>query len=64
MLWRFFQKIIPCHYCSYQGKSENEILIHSINAHPAKPADETIIILEKEEKEKQDNKTYQQNLLD
>jgi hypothetical protein len=23
-----------CHYCSYEAKSENEILSHSVNAHP------------------------------
>ncbi len=29
---------ILCHYCNYQGKSENQVLVHSINAHPGKPA--------------------------
>ncbi len=29
---------IPCHYCSYQGKTENEVLVHSVNVHPGLPA--------------------------
>src|SRR5688572_2816741 len=29
---------IPCHYCSYQGRTENEVLVHSVNAHPGLPA--------------------------
>ncbi len=30
--------LFPCHYCDYQGKSEDEVLVHSINAHKGKPA--------------------------
>lgn len=30
--------LIPCVYCNYQGKSENEVLNHSVNAHPQIPA--------------------------
>lgn len=32
-----------CRYCNYQGKSENDVLVHLVNAHPGKPAqsDET-----------------------
>ena len=30
--------LIPCHYCGYQGKSENEVLVHSVNSHPKVPA--------------------------
>ncbi|HEX6645729.1 MAG TPA: hypothetical protein VF047_00965 [Nitrososphaeraceae archaeon] len=29
---------ISCHHCNYKGKSENEVLRHSVNAHPGKPA--------------------------
>jgi hypothetical protein len=32
------ESLVPCHYCDYQGKSENEVLTHSINSHPGKPA--------------------------
>ena len=24
---------INCHYCNYQGKSENDLLKHSVNCH-------------------------------
>jgi hypothetical protein len=30
--------LIPCNHCSYQGKSENEVLKHAVNAHPEKIA--------------------------
>jgi hypothetical protein len=41
-------KEIQCHYCNYKGKSENEVISHSVNAHPKKPAlpDETITSLD------------------
>jgi hypothetical protein len=44
--------LFTCHYCSYQGKSEDEVLIHSVNTHPGKPAqpDEAITNLKNDEK--------------
>jgi hypothetical protein len=44
------QKIISCHYCNCKFNSEKELLAHSINTHPGKPAqpDETITRLENE----------------
>jgi hypothetical protein len=30
--------LIPCNHCSYQGKSEHEVLVHSVNTHPGLPA--------------------------
>ena len=45
------------HYCSsYQGKSgDEEVLVHSVNAHPGKPAqpDETITRLERYHREEE-----------
>jgi hypothetical protein len=29
---------ISCHYCNYKGKSESEVLNHSVISHPGKPA--------------------------
>jgi hypothetical protein len=43
-----FRKIsFACHYCSYKGKSESELLNHSVNTHPGRPArpDESILKL-------------------
>jgi hypothetical protein len=44
-----YQSYVSCHYCSYQGKSENEVLNHSINSHPGIPArpDKSILKLMK-----------------
>lgn len=32
------KSLVSCYYCSYQGKSESEVLKHSVNAHPGIPA--------------------------
>ena len=29
---------LSCIHCSYQAKSENEVLVHSLNTHPGIPA--------------------------
>lgn len=29
---------LACYYCNYQGKSNDEILSHSVNRHTGKPA--------------------------
>jgi hypothetical protein len=46
------QTLLPCHYCNYKFNSEKELLVHSLNTHPVKPAqpDETITRLENNEK--------------
>jgi len=38
--------IISCIHCSYQGKSENEVLVHSLNTHPGLPARPDSALLE------------------
>ena len=46
---------IPCHYCNFTNNNENEVLRHSINVHPGKPArpDTSLLeLMEKEVKEK------------
>jgi hypothetical protein len=48
--------VIPCVHCSYQGKSENEVLTHSVNAHPGKPARPNPKLLELMQKENKDEK--------
>lgn len=48
--------LIPCNHYNYQGKSENEVLVHSVNAHQGKPArpdpDLLIIIQQKNNSDK------------
>ena len=46
------QKLKPCHYCNYQGKSEDELLSHSVNRHPGKPARPDPSLLELMQKSK------------
>ena len=46
------QKLKHCHYCNYQGKSEDELLSHSVNRHPGKPARPDPSLLELMQKSK------------
>lgn len=48
--------LISCNHCSYQGNSEYEVLRHSVNAHPGKPArpDPSLLELIIKEKNKKD----------
>jgi hypothetical protein len=48
---------IPCHYCNFTNNNENEVLRHSINVHPGKPArpDTSLLELMKEKEVKEKN---------
>jgi hypothetical protein len=48
--------IMSCSHCSYQGKSENEILVHSVNVHPGLPVRPDPDLLELIQKEDKDEK--------
>jgi hypothetical protein len=48
--------LIPCNYCNYQGKSENEVLTYSVISHPGKPARPDPSLLELLQKQKKDMK--------
>jgi hypothetical protein len=45
---------VSCHYCSYQGKSEEEVINHSVKLHPGKPARPDPELLELLRKSKQE----------
>ena len=48
---------VSCHYCSYQGKSESEVLSHSMSAHPgipARPDPELLELIKNNRKKEQD----------
>ena len=48
---------LSCHYCSYQGKSESEVLSHSMSAHPgipARPDPELLELIKNNRKKEQD----------
>jgi hypothetical protein len=52
--------LIPCIHCNYQGKSENEVLAHSVNAHSGIPARPDLSLLnsikqQRQEQKKEDN---------
>jgi hypothetical protein len=48
--------LIPCNHCSYKGNSENEVLRHSVNAHPGLPTRPDPSLLELMQKENKDEK--------
>ena len=40
------ENLIPCHYCKFTSNNESEVLTHSINVHPGKPARPETSLLE------------------
>jgi hypothetical protein len=55
--------LISCNHCSYQGKSENEVLTHSVISHPGKPArpdPEMLKLLQHQQQQNEKNDTEEE----
>ena len=49
--------LIPCNYCNYKGKSETEVLVHSVNVHPrlsARPDPNLLKLIQNENEKKKE----------